>query len=146
MSRQVVNKIEPLTRSDKKFLTYSFIGIGTWLTKAFIDTKKQFEQCGFEERCHYDIKHVKYDALIIPVFNLIYYSPNIVLWPVNLGIDIYTESVVQYYKYKSEQKIKKQFEASKLNEVNEKIDSYFAAKNIAKEPEKFGLENVSKNT
>lgn len=153
MSRQVVNKIEPLTKSDKKFFAYAFIGITTWLTKAFLDTKNDFEKNKFEKKCHNDINHLKELALLIPAKNLIYYSPNIIFWPVNFGIDIYAEGVLQYYKYKSEKqkqiefdRINKINEASKLNELNEQIDSFFAAKNIAKEPENFGLETVSKNT
>ena len=64
---------------------YVNTGCVIWIGKTIIDTKK-----------HLDImsdNDIKKHILPATGWNLLYYSPNVLLWPANLAMDLYIECI-----------------------------------------------------
>ena len=85
--------------SSSKFGRYLFLnwpqlyvkaGAAVWLGKAAYDTKEQLD--GYSR----NIRNA--DILSITGVNLLYYSPNVLVWPVNFAIDGYEWGVIKYYE------------------------------------------------
>ena len=68
---------------------YVKTGAAVWLGKAACETKESLDRCNV---VHND------DILPITGFSLLYYSPNLLLWPVNFTIDGYKWGVIKYYE------------------------------------------------
>ena len=77
---------------------YMKTGAVVWLGKAAIDTKQDLDNMIL---CQYCIKN---DILPLTANNLLYYSPNVFLWPVNFAIDGYKWGVIKYYENKMKSK------------------------------------------
>jgi len=67
-------------------------GAAVWLGKTAYDTKEELDR--YSSNIH------NADILSITGFNLLYYSPNVLLWPVNFAIDGYEWGVIKYYENK----------------------------------------------
>jgi hypothetical protein len=89
--------------SSSKFGRYLFLnwpqlyvkaGAAIWLGKAAHDTKDYLDN--LTENQHY----IKNDILTLTGYNLLYYSPNVLFWPVNFAIDGYRWGVIKYYDNK----------------------------------------------
>jgi hypothetical protein len=70
---------------------YVKTGAAVWLGKAACETKESLDR-------YTDIHNA--DILSITGFSLLYYSPNVLLWPVNFAIDGYEWGVIKYYENK----------------------------------------------
>lgn len=93
--------------SSTRFGTYMFLnwptlyvkaGLAVWLGKAAIDIKQDLDNM---TKNQYDIKN---DILPLTGYNLMYYSPNVLLWPVNFAVDGYQWGVIKYYENKMKSK------------------------------------------
>ena len=91
----------PITMSSSNFGRWLFLnwpqlyvktGAAVWLGKATIDTKEALDN--ITENKHY----IKNDILPLTGYNLLYYSPIVVFWPVNFAIDVYKWGVIKYYE------------------------------------------------
>jgi hypothetical protein len=71
---------------------YVKTGAAVWLGKAGRDTKEDLDN--LTENQHY----IKNDILPLTGYNLLYYSPNVLFWPVNFAIDGYQWGVIKYYE------------------------------------------------
>lgn len=84
---------------------YLLVGGTNWLYKTLVDTKKDYDNMfiryGQSPGKHQD------DIVICPIKNAIYYSPNIILWPINLAIDAYTYSLTNHYNAVKEKELRK---------------------------------------
>lgn len=70
---------------------YLKAGAAVWLGKAACETKENLD--------HYsNIRSA--DVSFITGLSLLYYSPNLLLWPVNFAIDAYEWGVIKYYDNK----------------------------------------------
>jgi len=90
-----------ITMSSSKFGRYLFLncpqlyvkaGAAVWFGKAACETKETLD--GYRHNIH------SADILHITGINLMYYSPNLLLWPVNFAIDAYKWGVIKYYENK----------------------------------------------
>ena len=93
--------------SSTRFGTYMFLnwpqlyvkaGLAVWLGKAAIDIKQDLDD--MTKNQHY----IKNDILPLTGYKLMYYSPNVLLWPVNFAIDGYQWGVIKYYENKMKSK------------------------------------------
>lgn len=71
---------------------YVKTGAAVWLGKAASDTKEELDR--------YRSNIYNADILSITGVNLLYYSPNVLVWPVNFAIDGYEWGVIKYYENK----------------------------------------------
>ena len=76
-------------------LLYVNAGTAVWLTKAGINTKKELDD--YHQRGH------NFENAILghTSINLVYYSPNVLFWPVGFAIDGYKLGVIKYYDIQS---------------------------------------------
>lgn len=91
--------------SSSKFGRYLFInwpqlyvksGAAVWLGKAACETKERLDN--YSSNIH------SADILPITGFSLLYYSPNLLIWPVNFAIDAYEWGVIKYYDNRNSSK------------------------------------------
>jgi len=66
-------------------------GVAVWLTKAGIDTKEELDN--YKNHGH------RFQNAILEhtSINLLYYSPNLLIWPLCFAIDGYKWGVIKYY-------------------------------------------------
>ena len=77
---------------------YVKTGAVVWLGKAAIDIKQDLDDMTKNQ------DYIKNDILPLTGYNLMYYSPNVLLWPVNFAIDGYEWGVIKYYENKMKSK------------------------------------------
>ena len=70
-------------------------GIAIWTTKSILRTKQDYDNM-FISKDKID-SYSNSKIIDTCVYNFIFYSPNIVLWPINIASDIYIECIRKYY-------------------------------------------------
>ena len=75
-----------MLRLNKVKLFY-MTGIAIWTTKSTVRTKQDYDNM-FISKDKID-SYSNYQIIDTCVYNFIFYSPNIVLWPINIASDIY---------------------------------------------------------
>lgn len=79
-------------------ILYVKTGAAVWLGKAGIDTKETLDN--YKQHGH-DFQKAILETTAI---NLVYYSPNVLFWPVNFAIDGYRWGVIKYYERRNSNK------------------------------------------
>lgn len=72
---------------------YLKTGAVVWLGKAGSEIKNELDKYSSKAS-------LEKDVLAITGISLLYYSPNVLVWPVNFAIDGYKWGVIKYYENK----------------------------------------------